>query len=187
MEEQQPIESADYFVVSVSKLGRLFVLTFGFYGIYWFYKNWTLQKKHETKAISPVWRSIFSIFFVISLFQRIANSLTLKSINHQFNANSMAIAFIVINILSNVLSLVLDRAAEPPAYAGVVMLATVILMAYPLQEAQEAVNLIEEDPLGASNAAYRWPHIMAMIVGGFIWFSVVAAPVLTALVGQPAS
>lgn len=177
---------SEYFVVSVPKLGRLFVFTFGFYGIYRFYKQWKLQQQNETPQISPVWRSIFSIFFVYGLFQRISKSLVSRKPDHQFSAVSMATAFIVITILSNVISMLFEQ-ATPPAYSGVIMLISVMLMAYPLQEAQEAINDLEGDPLGEVNANYDWVHWISMVVGGLLWLSVLVSPVLSAMLNVEVS
>jgi hypothetical protein len=41
--------STAFFSVSEGRLITLYILSFGLYGVYWFYKNWKLQKKSMDK------------------------------------------------------------------------------------------------------------------------------------------
>lgn len=52
----------EYFPVSEGKLITLYIISFGLYGVYWFYMNWKLQQAKMDKKIFPVMRAIFSIF-----------------------------------------------------------------------------------------------------------------------------
>jgi hypothetical protein len=46
-------------------------VTLGIYRIYWLYANWKAIKKAEKSNISPLWRAIFSVFFISQLFDHI--------------------------------------------------------------------------------------------------------------------
>ena len=60
-----------FFPVSTLKLFVLSICTFGFYEVYWFYKNWQLIKDREQSSIVPVLRALFSVLFCYALFARI--------------------------------------------------------------------------------------------------------------------
>ena len=63
-----------FFAVTTFKYVLMFVCTFSFYQIYWFYKNWQLIKEREGFAglrISPVPRAIFAVFFCYQCFARV--------------------------------------------------------------------------------------------------------------------
>ena len=92
-----------FFPVSEGKLITLYIASFGLYSIYWFYKNWQLQQATMEKKISPVWRSIFSIFFTHALFKRIDQQAVNLDKKHRFSANTLATLFVVAIIVSNIL------------------------------------------------------------------------------------
>ena len=89
-DEDQP----RYFPVSEGKFMTLYILSFGLYGVYWFYKNWKLQEPKMDKKIYPVWRAIFSIFFTHALFKRIDQSASHLEKQHKFNASALATFFV---------------------------------------------------------------------------------------------
>jgi len=60
-----------FYPCSLLKVGLLSVCTLGLYQIFWFYKNWCLEKDRTGENIMPVWRSIFGVFFCYDLFKRI--------------------------------------------------------------------------------------------------------------------
>jgi hypothetical protein len=63
-----------YFDVSLTRFLIFDILTLRLYSLYWAYKNWQAIKRAENRNIMPFWRSIFSIFFIHSLFRRICLS-----------------------------------------------------------------------------------------------------------------
>jgi len=50
-------------ILSLKKFILLFILTQGFYGIWWMYKEWRFFERHEKIDINPVARSFFFSFF----------------------------------------------------------------------------------------------------------------------------
>ena len=69
-EEKEKMTLPPFFAVSCIRLYVLSVLSFGFYELYWMYKNWQAIKNHQEKpsdaGIYPFWRS--SVFFMIWIF-----------------------------------------------------------------------------------------------------------------------
>ena len=92
-------EGTEYFYVPTKKLVILCVLSFGFYELYWFYKNWKAVKTQEEKKLSPFWRAVLSVFFCYSLFKRMILSATQKGYTTKKSAGMLAVVYIVFTVL----------------------------------------------------------------------------------------
>ncbi|MDD3247338.1 MAG: hypothetical protein PHF18_10915 [Methanosarcina sp.] len=57
-------------VIPVWKFALFSVASFGLYELYWNYKSWKFFKEKDNLEVSPFWRTIFSTFFLWSLFNR---------------------------------------------------------------------------------------------------------------------
>lgn len=166
-----------FFPVSEGKLMTLYILSFGIYGIYWFYKNWKLQQRFMDKKIYPFWRAIFSIFFTHSLFNRINQQASHLDEKHRFNANLLATVFVAAIILSNIL----DRLSGPNGLVNSAMetmtssvviissLALFFLSTYPLVKVQATVNRINNDLLGYLNHKYSLWNYILIVLGSALW------------------
>jgi hypothetical protein len=165
--------TVEFFPVSEGKLITLYILSFGLYGVYWFYKNWKLQQPKMDKKISPVLRAIFSIFFTHSLFNRINNSATHLQKKHQFNANILATFFVGAVIVGNFLdpvSMSVNMLQELPGNAIIIIsLVIFLLSAYPLAVAQATVNRINNDMLGYLNHKYSVWNYLLIALGIIFW------------------
>ncbi len=52
------------------KLALLCATTFGWYALYWFYRNWqAIRLISGRRRISPVWRSVFSLIWIFACFR----------------------------------------------------------------------------------------------------------------------
>ncbi|WP_428035712.1 DUF3857 domain-containing protein [Amphritea sp.] len=60
-----------FFPVSIFKLTAMWVLTFGFYGFYWFYKNFRYIKEQENNASMPFVRGFFYYLWYIPLWKKL--------------------------------------------------------------------------------------------------------------------
>lgn len=178
--QQDPLEnnndtesSLEYFPVSEGKLMTLYILSFGLYGIYWFYKNWKLQQPKMDKKIFPLLRAIFSIFFTHSLFNRINKSAEHLEQKHKFNANLLATFFVAAVVVGNLL----DRIAASTSVLENLSNNTIIisslviflLSAYPLAAVQATVNRINNDMLGYLNHKYSMWNYLLIAFGVIIW------------------
>lgn len=158
-----------YFSVPYSKFIKLYIFSFSFYSLYWFYKNWKLQQPYITEKINPPLRSIFCIFFVHSLVKRISNSLeAVGKGKHGKHLGLYATSFIVLIIVSNILGKIAEI-NKSYVYLDIVGYFLFALSAYPLAETQDKVNILKDDPLGEINNNYSWQHYVIVIVGGLIW------------------
>jgi len=165
--------SLEYFTVSEGKLITLYILSFGLYGIYWFYKNWKLQQVMMDKKIFPLMRAIFSIFFTHALFRRIDKSAEQLEKKHRFNANLLATFFVAAVVIGNLLDRVLISAGILPGLSEptVIIISLIIFMlsAYPLTVVQATVNRINDDILGYLNHKYSLWNYLLIVVGSVFW------------------
>ncbi len=188
LENNKPLQenSTAFFPVSEGKLITLYILSFGLYGVYWFYKNWKLQQKSMDKKIYPVWRAIFSIFFTHSLFKRIAQQASHLEHKHQFNANALATFFVAAIVVSNIMErLSMNTSLLENITSNTVIISSLTLFflsAYPLAKVQATVNRINNDMLGYLNHKYSlWNYVL--IVFGLVFWLMVAMGLLTEYLG----
>ena len=162
-----------FFPTSQKKLVILFVATFGGYAIYWFYKNWALQKNMGEKVI-PLLRAIFYIFFTHSLFRSVENFANSKRISKSWDASSLATVFVILTIISNIL----DRTAEQSETYGIVDFASFVvtfILLGPIYMVQEVVNKINDDPQGRLNSSFSIYNYIFIILGVLMWMLIAAA------------
>lgn len=166
----------EFFPVSEGKLMTLYILSFGLYGVYWFYKNWKLQEKFIDKKIYPLWRAIFSIFFTHSLFKRIDLKASDLPKQHKFNANGLATFFVFAIVMSNLLDrLFANTGAIISLPSNAVIIASLVLFflsTYPLVRVQATVNRINNDMLGFLNNSYSLANYALIVFGGIFWLLV---------------
>ncbi len=137
-----------YFPVSSAKFLAMWILTWGVYGIYWYYKNWNYVKNAGSKKIMPVWRSLFYQFWYYPLYLRLCGSMEHAGIDDKSRFPSknaaliMAITFLVVIISSGIDEL---YAIPLTAISGLIMLPLVRM-----------VNLINADHKSAYDHNSRW-------------------------------
>ncbi|WP_369943774.1 MFS transporter permease [Xanthomonas medicagonis] len=68
---EAPIDAlAALFAPSATKLALLCATSFGWYALYWFYRNWrALRLLPGRRRVWPVWRSVFSLIWVFACFR----------------------------------------------------------------------------------------------------------------------
>jgi hypothetical protein len=76
-------------------------LSFGLYGIWWMYETWSFFKRKNSLDIMPVWRSIFSVFFIYDLFKRISDFAKQNDLNaNPYSAGLLTTIYIVLCLTS---------------------------------------------------------------------------------------
>lgn len=169
--------SLEYFPVSEGKLMTLYILSFGLYGVYWFYKNWKLQQPKMDKKIFPLMRAIFSIFFTHSLFHRIDRSAEHLEKKHRFNANMLATFFVAAVLVGNLLDRVPVGTNMMEVLSSntliIVSLAIFLISVYPLVTVQATINRINNDMLGYLNHKYSLWNYLLITLGSALWILVV--------------
>lgn len=71
--DQEKNQDIKFFPVSRGKFIVFCLVTFGFYELYWHYRNWKYLKEHneEYKNIWPIWRAIFAPIWYYSFLRAI--------------------------------------------------------------------------------------------------------------------
>lgn len=172
--ESPEYSGPQFFPVAEGKLITLYILSFGLYGIFWFYKNWKLQQPLMDKKIYPVWRAIFSIFFTHSLFKRIDQQAVNLARQHKFKANTLATLFVAAIVISNILDRVSIKTDILPGMTSntviIISLVLFLFSTYPLVKVQATVNRINNDMLGYLNHKYSLWNYVIIVPGGIFWF-----------------
>jgi hypothetical protein len=84
--------------VSSTRFVLLYILSFGLYSIWWMNNTWRFFKEKESLDIMPVWRAIFSVFFIYSLFGKILD--LAKQNNPALNPYSSGLLAVLYVVLS---------------------------------------------------------------------------------------
>lgn len=91
---------ASLFAPSGVKLALLCATTFGWYALYWFYRNWqAIRLICGRRRISPVWRSVFSLIWIFACFRALGR----LSGPHRFGALGWclpALAYVALSLLA---------------------------------------------------------------------------------------
>ncbi|MEG4493626.1 hypothetical protein [Microcoleus sp. D3_18_C4] len=148
-ENSQPI----FFPVSRFKLIVMSLVTFGFYEIFWFYKNWQLLKTATGRDISPFWRTVFSGIFGYFLFKKIKLCAKSYCVSPKFSPFLLTIVWIGLNMCFRV----------PNPYGLVSNLSVIALL--PVQERVNKLNCVaarNHNP----NSRFSAGNILTIAVGG---------------------
>ncbi|GAB3339405.1 hypothetical protein [Marilutibacter aestuarii] len=168
---EQPSAGADraeFHVVAGTKLLLLYALTFGYYQIYWSYKQWTHYRRHHRVAMSPVVRALFPVFFMHSLTGKVDARLRGEGGGHAWRPTALATAFVLLQLAS----ISAARAApftQSPLVFGLGAWACTLLVGLVLWRIQMAINAAGGDPEGRSNARFTSANVIWMLLGGFAW------------------
>ncbi len=87
-------------VISVDKFIVLSIVSFGLYNVWWMYKAWRFFSQKDRLDIMPAARAIFSIFFLISLGDRILVYAREKGYNNNYSSVLLLIGFVIVNLMS---------------------------------------------------------------------------------------
>ena len=87
-------------IISLNKFIILSIISFGLYELWWIYKSWRFFQQKEKSDIMPALRTIFSIFFLIPLFNRIYDFAKEKGYNVNYSSVLLFICFFVGNWMS---------------------------------------------------------------------------------------
>lgn len=167
-----------FYVVSRKKLAILYLATFGLYGVYWFYKNWSNYKNCSSdkfnvdRSIWPVARGIFSIFFTHALFREIKAYGRDKEALAEWNNESLATQLVLFMIAANVLDRLSARSIGSP-YTDVASLLIVAPLLGLLLSAQHMINVGCGDPDGASNSRLTNANYVWIALGLVFWVFVI--------------
>ena len=148
-EDSQPM----FFPVSRFKLCVMSLVTFGFYEIFWFYKNWQLFKAATGRDISPFWRTVLSGIFCYFLFKEIKVCAKSYCVYPNFSPFLLTIVWIGLNMCFRL----------PNPYGLVSNLSVIALL--PVQETVNKLNCVAAPNHNPNSRFSAW-NIAAIAVGG---------------------
>jgi hypothetical protein len=151
---------AAFYLVSPSKLAVMALATFGYYLIYWFYKQWRALQLRRDRKIRPVWRALFAPFFLYSLSRQIRNEAQARGIEPSWTPAALAVVYLICCVV-----------AALPAPFGLVGLAALLV---PVQ-VQRTILAINAESGGPGPGQYSGWNVAAIAVGALFWFFVLVA------------
>lgn len=94
----QAAAESRYHVVPAWRFLLLSLLSFNFYLVYWFWKNWTLVKRADGSDIWPIPRALFAGITYFSLIGDINTQLAARSVPRQLST-ALGIGYLVVGLL----------------------------------------------------------------------------------------
>lgn len=155
-----------FYVVGKNKLIIMLCMTFGYYFVYWNYKNWKTYRLAENVKIWPACRAVLGIFFLYPLFVKIDRQLRISKRHYNWHPYSLMLGVIVATGLSTYFCV----AGINPEAVFPIALSFLIFQTFLLFRVQTAINHLEGDPEGHQNAKLTLSNYAWMAVGSIIWF-----------------
>ena len=177
VETQDVGSGQEYFVVSITKLVVLTILTLNLYLVYWFYRNWRIIKIRLEDDIWPPMRGLFYIFFTHSLFGLVNDTLKEKGKDFNWSPSGAATIVVVITLFNNLSDRVLPRVMDEAVAAAVGVL-VFFLLPISMIKPQRAINAACDDENGSANANFTVWNWLWMIAGGLLWLVIVLGVVV---------
>ncbi len=167
--EESMLKSRDYrkdvgqpfFAVSLKKLAVMAFFTWGFYEIYWFYKNWKfLKEKHDFK-VSPLARGIFGPLFCYSLFRIIRDYSDQHRVGSGIKAGALATCYVLMMVTYKL-----------PSPFDLISSFSFI----PLLTVQKAINDLGQrlSPQVHADSRFNGWNIFGIVAGSLLWVLVIS-------------
>lgn len=168
---------SSFYVVGITKFICMTVITCNLYLIYWFYRNWSLQKPQMEGNIWPAMRGLFSIFFTHSLFARISAQWTLKLPQGNWDYKTPATLYVVISVVGNLIGNFPAEGSLAWLSIGLPLLSIIVVAAIlvPVQRRiNEACGIVSEGDTSAlydANTRITFANAVWLLFGALLWVS----------------
>ncbi len=147
----------EYEIVSLNKFLLLSFLTFGLYELWWTYKSWTFFKEKESLDVNPAARTLFAIFFLTSLFEKIKRFANLHGYNASYPSGLLVIALFLLNIFSRL-----------PHPFWIVSIVSVLCFIPPVNALNYAIRNSRQYTVIDKNGL-NGRQIVLVIIAGLLW------------------
>ncbi len=97
--ESNVVDKIEINKLSVNKFVILSIVTLGLYELWWIFKSWRFFQDKEKSDIMPAVRTIFSIFYLIPLFNKILNLAKNNGYKHSYVSVFLFVGFLIVNLL----------------------------------------------------------------------------------------
>ena len=144
-----------YYRVGTSKLAWLSLCTFGIYGLYWSYRQWSAERAVSPTSFSPGFRAVFGVLTAHDLFTRIRSALIADGDDPSFSPGLLALAYFALAMAW--------RLPEPYSLIGLLWFVPVV----PVQQAINA-NARRHDPDVDLNEDWEWWAFLLAAIGAVL-------------------
>ena len=147
--------------LSVNKFVILSIVTLGLYELWWIYKSWRFFQDKEKSDIMPAMRTVFSIFYLFPLFNKILKLAKNSGYKHSYVSVFLFVGFLITNLL----------VLLPTPFFLVAIISFVFLIP-PFKALNFAVDYCEGFTVLEQNA-YSKRQIFLLIIGVILWILVI--------------
>ncbi|OUM07420.1 hypothetical protein BW686_10920 [Pseudomonas syringae] len=161
----------EFYVVSLQKFFILYFLTSGFFSIYWFYRNWALNKKFSGSNVWPVARVVFSFIYAFALFRTVDKSLRRQGSGHLAYWALVASVSLALTIAGTLLAQGASGNLRFEMPGGWLVWAVLLATAQTLNMmlVQSKMNVAALDPDGSSNSRLTLANGFWIVAGCAMW------------------
>ena len=155
-------------IISLNKFAFLSIITFGLYEIWWIYKSWDFFSEKEKLNINPAIRTIFSIFFLVSLFNKILRFAREKGYPNNYLSFLLFVGFFVAYFM-----------AYLPVPFGLITFIGLVFLIPPFK----ALNFAKRnstDFITTEQTSFNGKQIVLIVIGAIFWFLVLLGLVVMA-------
>ena len=135
-------------------------ITWGLYPLWWTYKSWKIFQARDSYDISPAWRTVFSIFFLIGLFNRIKTFATQTGYYKSYSSVALFLGIIAINALTYL----------PDPY-WLIGLFSIFCYVPPFEALNYAIENSDEYE-SERQTGYNRNQTILIVIGSLLWFLV---------------
>ena len=158
-----------FYIVSKRKFFLLFIATFSFYSLYWFWRQWTEWQNKTGENIWPLARALFNIFFAHSLFKKIETKASLVDSRSHKNLDIAATIYVIVELAFNLMDKI--------PMIGVVYLALTVsfvcLLSGCVWQAQTQANIASFDSDGRQNDKFTVANYIWIALGLLFWMIII--------------
>ena len=144
-------------IISLNKFIFLSIISFGMYELWWIYKAWGFYKQKEKLNITPAIHTIFSVFFLISLFNKTLKFAKGKGYNNSYSAILLFVGVFVTNLLARL----------PDPYWLISLLSFVFFI--PPFKALNFAKRNSSEFIVTEQTSYSGRQIVLIVIGVIFW------------------
>ena len=147
-------------IISLNKFILLSIISFGLYEIWWIYKAWGFFDKKENLNINSAVRTIFSIIFLVPLFNKILRFAKEKGYNGSYPSILLFMGLFVVNFMAYL--------PDPFWLIGILGFVFFVLPFKALNFAKRNST----DFIVTEQTSYNGRQITLIVIGGIFWILV---------------
>lgn len=169
--EETEADKIPFFHVSQKKFLVMFVMTLGFYSLYWFFKQWQALKEYYQLSCWPVARAFFSVFFTHSLFRYVREYIKETGRDCEWKGSNLATVYVALVVGGGVAGNV-DKIVASLSNNLLLALVSVVFTfcsAVPLYQAQAVINEALQPLEFERNDKFTGFNWIWIILGAIYW------------------